>query len=162
MLCDLVRFHTRLNGNATATLPSESYAIAYFQPERVRDGFAKPLGRFSLLRKSPSRAIARDHPHSDKWRASLLRNEPADLLNRMRVVARSFLTLDGDGFAPATGRAVGCPKFSVRYAYSNFPLRLPHCPLRWGYEDFSLSLKPLRGRSRQSVSCLNRIFVTSA
>jgi hypothetical protein len=62
-VCEL-RIPTIIHGNATATLPSETFAIARFQPERVRDGFAKTLGRFYLLPKSPSlRYRARPPPY---------------------------------------------------------------------------------------------------
>ena len=53
-----------IHGNAIATLPSETFAIARFHPERIRDGFAKTLGRFYLLSESPSvRCRARQPPY---------------------------------------------------------------------------------------------------
>ena len=56
-----------IHGNATATLPSETYAIACFQPEWVRVGFAKTLGRFYLLQSPRLCAVAHDNPLTEKY-----------------------------------------------------------------------------------------------
>lgn len=130
MLCDLVRFHTRLNGNATATLPSESYAIACFQPERVRDGFAKPLGRFSLLRKSPSR------------------------VRSSRLTGMASPPLQVGQWAALNSRCAALTRISLCGS--------PTVLFAGATRIFRCRSKPLRGRSRQSVPYLNRIFVTSA
>ena len=134
-------------GNAIATLTSETYAIACFQPERVRDGFAKTLGRFYLLRSPRRCAVAHDHPLTEKYWASFA----------TQWTQRTFLTVKGwsctafrRGWAspPLQGQALGRLKKWVRFA-SIFSLSwLPPCPLRWGFEDASLSFSPPSGQPR--------------
>ena len=75
----------------------------FFSPKGFGTCFLNRQGDFTSYR-SPRLALPRATTHpltSDElhW----LRNELADLLKRARVVARSFLTLDGGGLAPHCG-----------------------------------------------------------
>ena len=136
-----------IHGNATATLPSETFAIARFQPERVRDGFAKTLGRFYLLPRSPSlRCRARQPPYWKVLSFICYAMNSTNFLNRKRVVVRSLRR--GWASPPLQGQALGRLKKWVRFA-SIFSLSwLPPCPLRWGFEDASLSFSPPSGQPR--------------
>ena len=134
-----------LNGNAIATLTSENCAIACFQPERVRDGFAKTLWRFYLYRSVRRCACGARQPPF--WQVTIFFTTSRNRRLASPKEGCRALRFDGRGFAPTSrhGRWDGLKLRSL--CFSIFPLVAPPGLFARSLRDFFALLKIPSGQS---------------